>query len=550
MRGRTFIPSFLVILCQLLFISLPPRLNLTHAASGRGQWVLLQESIGLVSMHMQLLNNDHVIIYDRTDFGRSNLLLADGKCRNDTSEKAVKYDCTAHSAEYDVLANTFRPLMVQSDLWCSSGAVSSDGRLIQTGGWSDGERVVRVFRSCHGCDWEEIPLGLKVRRWYATDHILPDGRVIIIGGRRQFNYEFYPKSAPSDKVFSLPFLVQTNVLKAENNLYPFVHLNVDGHLFIFANNRAILLDYVKNAVVRTYPEIPGGDPRNYPSTGSSVLLPLKSSSEAEVFICGGAPNGSYQQAQVGKFVMALNTCGRIKITDESPMWCVETMPLARVMGDMILLPNGNILIVNGAKAGTAGWEFGRDPVLHPVLYRCDDTFGSRFEILNPSTIPRVYHSTAILLRDGRVLVGGSNPHTYYNFTNVLYPTELSLEAFSPPYLDSQSSGFRPVILSTTSQAKLNYGQGLTVRFRVKTALSKGEEGVFVTMVAPSFTTHSFAMNQRLLLLSQGDAVMVSPLVYEIQVTTPASGFLAPSGYYMLFVVNQDVPSEGIWVHIQ
>ncbi|VVA91931.1 unnamed protein product [Arabis nemorensis] len=49
-------------------------------------------------------------------------------------------------------------------------------------------------------------------------------------------------------------------------------------------------------------------------------------------------------------------------------------------------------------------------------------------VLLPLQNLEAVNSTAILLRDGR---GGSNPHAFYNFTGVLFPTELSLEAFSP-----------------------------------------------------------------------------------------------------------------------
>jgi hypothetical protein len=51
------------------------------------------------------------------------------------------------------------------------------------------------------------------------------------------------------------------------------------------------------------------------------------------------------------------------------------------MSDMILLPNGDVLLING------GTEYGRNPVLNPFLYKPDGVIGERFKIQNPSTIP-------------------------------------------------------------------------------------------------------------------------------------------------------------------
>ncbi|XWS20993.1 hypothetical protein CRYUN_Cryun30bG0016900 [Craigia yunnanensis] len=547
MSAPTFIIS--ILLFQLLFASQPCHRILTSADDG--SWQLLQKSIGVSAMHMQLLRNDRVVMFDRTDFGPSNLSLPKGKCRNDSNDTALKVDCTAHSVEYDVLSNKFRALMVQTDVWCSSGAIMPDGNLVQTGGFNDGERRVRVFSPCRSCDWQEIPNGLAVKRWYATNHILPDGRQIIVGGRRQFNYEFVPKNIAAS-TFNLPFLSEANDRGVENNLYPFVFLNVDGNLFIFANNRAILLDYVNNKVLKTYPKIPGGDPRSYPSTGSAVLLPLKNlqspAIQAEVLVCGGAPNGSYVQALRHKFMEALNTCARITITDPNPQWIMETMPLARVMGDMILLPNGNVLLINGAGSGSAGWELGRDPVLSPVLYRPDNEIGTRFETQTPTTIPRMYHSTAALLRDGRVLVGGSNPHVFYNFTGVLFPTELSLEAFSPAYLDAKFNNLRPTIVAPKSMSGIRYRKKTTVQVVITGEVDQNL--VSVTMVQPAFNTHSFSMNQRLLVLGNDKVTALGNSTYNIEFTTPRSGNLAPAGFYLLYVVHQDIPSQGIWVKLQ
>uniref|UniRef100_J3LM60 Galactose oxidase-like Early set domain-containing protein n=1 Tax=Oryza brachyantha TaxID=4533 RepID=J3LM60_ORYBR len=534
--------------------------GIAPAGGAGGRWDLLQRSIGVSAMHMQLLHNDRVIIFDRTDFGQSNLSLPDGRCRRNPRERVVPVDCTAHSAEYDVASNTFRPLYVFTDTWCSSGTVAPDGTL--TGGWNDGYRNVRTMAACEAdddsCDWDETQDALAVSRWYATNQILPDGRAFIVGGRRQFSYEFYPKADPSDtSVTLMPFLVQTKDPE-ENNLYPFVHLNIDGNLFIFAKNRAILLDYKKNKIVRTYPELAGGDPRNYPSSGSSVLLPLKPSpTEAEVLVCGGAPAGSYNSTKDGTFPSALVTCGRIKITDMAPSWVIETMPSPRVMGDMILLPNGaEVVIINGAMDGTAGWESAKTPALAPLIYRPDHSPGDRFEEQSSTDIARLYHSSAVLLRDGRLLVGGSNPHIYYNFSNVQYPTELSLEAYSPEYLDPSNDMLRPTIVDpspTGAPASVTYGASLTLRFTVPASKrSRGGIGpLSATMVAPSFTTHSFAMNQRLLFL---DVVKTAALAragsYQTSVVMPATAVLAPPGYYMVFVVNGHIPSEGIWVHIQ
>nr|GEW29595.1 hypothetical protein [Tanacetum cinerariifolium] len=252
----------------------------------KGKWKVLKKSIGVSAMHMALLPNDRIITFDRTDFGPSNITFPAEKC-------PLGLDCYAHSVEFYPTNREVRPLTILSDTWCSSGALLPNGVLIQSGGNNAGERVVRTFSPCDKCDWVETRDGLVSPRWYASNQLLPNGRVIVVGGKRQFTYEFIPKTSTLGldyKEYPLPFLQET--LRNDyfqNNLYPFLHLNTDGNLFIFANDRAILLDYVHNKVVRKYPVMPGGVSRNYPSTGSSVLLPMNLSGGgpvAEVFVCG------------------------------------------------------------------------------------------------------------------------------------------------------------------------------------------------------------------------------------------------------------------------
>lgn len=270
--------------------------------------------------------------------------------------------------------------------------------------------------------------------------------------------------------------------------------------------------------------------------------------KVEVLICGGAPEGSYIKAKSGdSFMRALDTCGRININDPNPTWILETMPMDRVMGDMVYLPNADLLIINGAGAGTADLELGRDPVLNPVIYHPDGSPGSRFEIQNPTQIPRMYHSCAVLLRDGRVLVSGSNPHDQNNFTTNLYPTELRLEAFSPSYLDPINSEIRPVIISPNSHTIIHYGESYEIQFRIDTLINN--DGIKITMIRPPFNTHFLSMSQRLLVLTNTKPKNVGLDNFQVEAIAPGFSNIAPPGFYMLFVVHKNIPSEGIWVQL-
>lgn len=76
--------------------------------------------------------------------------------------------------------------------------------------------------------------------------------------------------------------------------------------------------------------------------------------------------------------------------------------------------------------------------------------------------------------------------------------------------------------------------------------------MMVNMMVPSFTTHSFSMKQRLLVIGgRRNMPIVTKGSYSMKAFAPAlSGNLAPAGCYMIFVVHQDIPSEEIWIQIQ
>ena len=93
------------------------------------------------------------------------------------------------------------------------------------------------------------------------------------------------------------------------------------------------------------------------------------------------------------------------------------------------------MILNGAEQGVAGFGLASDPNLNALLYDPSQPIGQRISILNNTIVARLYHSEATLLPDGRVLVSGSDPQTYYPNGSYVYPEELRVEVYIPPYLN-------------------------------------------------------------------------------------------------------------------
>ncbi|KAJ7542925.1 hypothetical protein O6H91_09G017600 [Diphasiastrum complanatum] len=505
-----------------------------------GNFVLLLQNAGIASMHTAVTHFNTVVFLDRTDIGSSLINLTNGVCRENPNDRVSPHDCTAHSVLFDIATNTVRPLFIQTDTWCSSGAFLPNGTLMQTGGDYDGFKKVRYFSPCPAtgtCDWVESEKELLAGRWYASNQLLPDLRVITVGGRGVFSYEFVPDQGLGQ--FDLQFLRDTND-QWNDNLYPFLHLLPDNNMYIFANRDSILLNFYTNTVLRRYPRIPG-EPRNYPCGGSSVMLALDNAngfSIAEVLVCGGSNMYAFSNP-AGQFG-ASQTCGRMVVTAANATWEMLTMPMRRNMGDMVLLPDSKVLIINGAQNGSQGWMDATNPCYNPVIYDPDT---NQFEVQAATTIARVYHSTANLLPDGRIIVAGSNTHEFYTFTGP-FPTEMRVEAFSPAYLDPSNDWQRPSFVSYPSV--IRYGDNFTVSVALPGNLAGDIE---LTLASIPYTTHSFSQGQRQLKLAVYPTQSTSQGSIFIVTSVAPSYILAPSAYYMLFILHNKIPSKAVWVYV-
>lgn len=288
-------------------------------------------------------------------------------------------------------------------------------------------------------------------------------------------------------------------------------------------------------------------------TNAIFLVVNPDTIDVEVIVCGGNTREAYTLSDLQQpkrtFLPAARDCGRLKVSQLGAQWQRENMPSPRVMGDMLILPTGDLLLINGAKAGTSAWDAADEPNLTPVLYNPNKPKGRRFQTLKASGIPRMYHSVSAVLPDGQVLVAGSNTNAFYKLPKYgdqyKFPSELRVEKFSPPYLAPGLAKYRLKIAEETSDKELVYGGEFNLEVESTEEGMIDQNEIKVTMYSPPFTTHGYSTNQRLLILKIKEVQNG-----KITVVAPPNGKLAPPGYYLVFVVHHQVPSRGMWVKIQ
>ena len=255
----------------------------------------------------------------------------------------------------------------------------------------------------------------------------------------------------------------------------------DGKVFMVANNQSIIYDIEANTET-ILPDIPNGVRVTNPMDGSAILLPLSPPDFVpEVLVCGGQQvDDSLLPGNFSSQQPATSQCSRITLTPEGIArgWVVEHMLEPRVMPELVHLPNGQVLIANGAGTGFAatgqvgdlvGDSDADNAVFTPSLYTPAAPLGRRFSNtgLPTSDIARVYHSSITLTPQGNFLVAGSNPNN--NFTadpGLKFPSELRVETLDPPFMFVD----RPRILSAPE--KIPFNRRVTVPISIPLELSR------------------------------------------------------------------------------
>jgi hypothetical protein len=399
------------------------------------------------------------------------------------------------------------------DLFCSGHTLLPDGRILVAGGHTgtDGRGLMSSMLYDYASNTWQPGATMRNGRWYPTNLTLPNGDVLTIsGGDTAGVLNVIPE------VWSPGGLngegAWRGLINATASLpyFPMMFVAPNGTAFVAGPNQATgYLNTSGNGLWTTGPSRTFGG-RDY---GSAVMY----DAGKILVVGGGSPTRTAE-------VIDLNA-------GAAASWRrVDSMAVARRQMNATLLADGTVLATGGSDAAGFNTKPTDDRVLAAERW---NPATERWTALARQTHYRLYHSTALLLPDARVLSVGSGQPAATGLTD-----DYTGEVFSPPYLFKLdgSAAVRP----TFSGAPDNAGYGASIPVTVTSAAPIAK----VTWIRLSTVTHATNMNQRMNYLS------FTTSGSTLTITLPTNPNLAPPGHYMLFVVDANgVPSVAKIVRI-
>jgi Domain of unknown function (DUF1929)/Bacterial Ig domain/Glyoxal oxidase N-terminus len=437
----------------------------------------------IVSVHSALLPGGRILMSDGEIFGATAIV-------------------------WDPVTNTTDPVTAPTNIFCGAMEQMADGRILVVGGHQQdhiGLPSANVFDPSNE-SWSRLP-DMAFSRWYPTVTMLSDGRFIVLSG--ESNCSGCDVTVPEIYDPSTNSWSQLTSATLAFPYYPHAYLLQNSKLLVVGCTQEPIASQLLDLNALTWIPVGGAA---VDGGSSAMYLPGKILKMGTAV----APEEGGQHS--------VGTAYVLDTTQPLPVWRqVASMAFVRSYHSTTLLPDGNVLVTGGGTTTTSGDV--ANAVLPAEMWSADTELWTTLASMNA---PRLYHSEALLLPDGRVLVMGGG-----RFANDTEPTDqFSAEFFAPPYL---FRGPRPVILSAPS--KLLYGQNFTVQTPDAGRIAK------VVLVRFGTDTHDINMSQRFLPLSFASGAS------SLSVTAPVDANLAPPGNYMLFLVDTlGIPSMASFAH--
>ena len=434
------------------------------------------------------------------------------------------------------------------NIWCGGQSLTADGQVLVTGGtlaYNDGEagKTYAGLNKVYTFDpftetWTEQP-DMRGGRWYPTQTLLPDGRTLIMSGDNEsgtlkggapvqnLDMELFTPAPTRGGRGTITLLGKRSAkptadVPPTGGLYPHVFAMPSGRALVagpYPEDSWLLDPFGPSTLwtdVANEADAAGAPVSRY--AGNAVLLPSADGrpSTRVMHVGGGGDDPLFPDPHRSSAIF-----------DEARQadgWKTgPSMNTGRSHQNTVLLPDGGMVAVGGGygdRAPLGQWMTGPE---HRAVELYEPATGS-WRLGAAQQEGRAYHSTALLLPDGRVLSAGDDINGS--------PNGDTAEIYEPPYLHS---GPRPTITSAPEGLMWNDG------FRVGTP----DAVTRAVLMAPGAVTHANDMSQRHVELE----VTGRASGQGVDLRAPANANAAPPGYYMLFVLENGIPSVARWVRL-
>ncbi len=451
-----------------------------------GQWSA-PKNLGIAAIHMALLNTGKVLTW-QYPVGR-----------NGGPTPARLLDPVSGNVTDVTLPWAY-------DIFCAGQSFLYDGRLLISGGLDDFHYPAdsgianTTFYDPSTNTWSQGPM-MNLTRWYPTTVPMPDGTILSASGTAndgqhiQYQMESYNVQTNTWTLLNQ----QSSYMPQPNDTYPLLTELPTGGLFYSAPRIKNLLGELYNPKTQSWTSVSN---LNFGPRGHAGTMLLPKSKKVMIVGGGAATNGNGSPTATTEI---------IDFSQASPQWVYgPSMNIARYNMNFIYLADGSLIAVGGNQNS----EYS-NPVFQPELLNLTT---QTWTLGPPQVGTRAYHSTAVLLPDGRVISAGSDSGV---------ALENTYEIYSPAYMSAPS---RPTI--TFSPKVITYGKTFKVTTPQAANITR------VALIRPGATTHADHMDDQYYV-----DLTWTVSGTNLTVNSPKTSNAIPPGYYMLVILDQNnIPS--------
>jgi galactose oxidase-like protein/Big-like domain-containing protein len=444
----------------------------------------------VIGVHVALLPNGKVLAYDSI---------------GDNATETYPVQDHTRATVWDPSTGSQTPVDVHTgfNIFCSGLAHLVDGRLFIAGGNKD--QQLNGIVQTHLFDpltnlWSLGP-NMAAGRWYPTVTPLSNGEMLITSGR---------VATPEVRTVA-GGLRSLSTASLSLPLYPWMDVAPNGRAFYSGPDQT--LRALDTAGTGSWQAFAQRDTINRDYGGHALF------DVGKMLIAGGGP--STTDARVIDFNGATP-----QVSSTAPM------AFGRRQHNLTVLADGTVLATGGNSSGASLVD------LNAGVYPAElwNPASGQWRTLAAMQITRQYHSTALLLPDGRVLSAGGGICGTCDQVGYLAK---NAEIFSPPYLFQADGTLAPRPTIDAAPASRTYGASMEITTGSPASIRK------VALVRLGSVTHSDNMEQRYIPLAFTTGAT------SLTATIPANVNVAPPGVYMLFIIDANgVPSVARMVRLQ